>query len=168
MSLRSLATLWFVLHAGALAQFSPEPPGNLPAPPFAAEGQEKPEIADTTINFPNSPVSDFLDLYESLQEVPLIKDASLTAGGNLSLMTVGSVTKKDAIRLIEATLLLNGYAFIAVDNPRREGASAPLSGEEPEKPFAIKVINTQGGKTRGAKGSRSLPRRTRSNCRTRR
>jgi len=152
MSFRSLATLWFVLHAGALAQFSPEPPGNLPAPPFAAEGQEKPENADTTINFPNSPVSDFLDLYESLQGVPLIKDASLTAGGNLSLMTVGSVTKKDAIRLIEATLLLNGYAFIAVDNPRREGASAPLSGEEPEKPFAIKVINTQGGKNPRSEG----------------
>jgi type II secretion system protein D len=92
-------------------------------------------ISPDTIQFPNNPVSDFLLVYERLKGVTLIKDASLAAGGpNLSLTLNQPVTKEEAIRLIESTLLLNGYAFIAVDKK------------------TVKVINTAGGKNPRSEG----------------
>ena len=92
-------------------------------------------ISPDTIQFPNNPVSDFLLVYEKLKGVTLIKDASLAAGGaNLSLTLNQAVTKQEAIRLIESTLLLNGYAFIAMDKK------------------AVKVINTGGGKNPRSEG----------------
>jgi len=92
-------------------------------------------VSPDMIQFPNNPVSDFLVIYEKLKGVTLIKDASLLAGGaNLSLTLNQPVSKAEAIRLLESTLLLNGYAFIAVD----------------EK--AVKVINTLGGKNPRSEG----------------
>ena len=92
-------------------------------------------VSPDTIQFPNNPVSDFLLVYERLKGVTLIKDASLAAGGpNLSLTLNQPVTKDEAIRLIESTLLLNGYAFIAVDKK------------------TVKVINTAGGKNPRSEG----------------
>ena len=92
-------------------------------------------VSPDTIQFPNNPVSDFLLVYERLKGVTLIKDASLAAGGpNLSLTLNQPVTKEEAIRLIESTLLLNGYAFIAVDKK------------------TVKVINTAGGKNPRSEG----------------
>ena len=87
-----------------------------------------------SLEYANNPVQDFLRVYEELKGVTLIKDASLLAGGaNLSLV-YNQVSKQEAIRLLESTLLLNGYAFIAVD----------------EK--AVKVINTLGGKNPRSEG----------------
>ncbi len=92
-------------------------------------------ISPDTIQFPNNPVSDFLMIYEKLKGVTLIKDASLLAGGaNLSLTLNQPVSKAEAIRLLESTLLLNGYAFIAVDKN------------------SVKVINTAGGKNPRSEG----------------
>ena len=92
-------------------------------------------VSPDTIQFPNNPVSDFLMVYEKLKGVTLIKDASLLAGGaNLSLTLNQPVTKAEAIRLIESTLLLNGYAFIAVDKN------------------SVKVINTAAGKNPRSEG----------------
>ena len=92
-------------------------------------------VSPDTIQFPNNPVSDFLLVYERLKGVTLIKDASLSQGGlNLSLTLNQPVTKEEAIRLIESTLLLNGYAFIAVDKK------------------TVKVINTGGGKNPRSEG----------------
>jgi type II secretion system protein D len=92
-------------------------------------------VSPDTIQFPNNPVSDFLMVYEKLKGVTLIKDASLLAGGaNLSLTLNQPVTKAEAIRLIESTLLLNGYAFIAADKN------------------SVKVINTAAGKNPRSEG----------------
>ncbi|NCW27805.1 MAG: hypothetical protein EBV83_05850, partial [Verrucomicrobia bacterium] len=116
------------------------PISSLPVAGFPAEVAKKDSadaemVSPDTIQFPNNPVSDFLLIYEKLKGVTLIKDASLLAGGaNLSLTLNQPVTKAEAIRLLESTLLLNGYAFIAVD----------------EK--AIKVINTLGGKNPRSEG----------------
>jgi len=97
--------------------------------------QEPEMVSPDTIQFPNNPVSDFLVVYEKLKGVTLIKDASLLGGGaNLSLTLNQPVTKAEAIRLIESTLLLNGYAFIALDKN------------------AVKVINTAGGKNPRSEG----------------
>jgi len=120
------AWVWLGLLAGASAQ-APSPV------PSAAPIEEM--VSPDTIQFPNNPVSDFLLVYERLKGVTLIKDASLAAGGpNLSLTLNQPVTKEEAIRLIESTLLLNGYAFIAVDKK------------------TVKVINTAGGKNPRSEG----------------
>jgi len=101
----------------------------------ATEGATSEMISPDTIQFPNNPVSDFLMIYEKLKGVTLIKDASLLAGGaNLSLTLNQPVSKAEAIRLLESTLLLNGYAFIAVDKN------------------SVKVINTAGGKNPRSEG----------------
>ena len=114
---------------------TPALPPSLPVLDSAKDSADPEMVSPDTIQFPNNPVSDFLLIYEKLKGVTLIKDASLLAGGaNLSLTLNQPVTKAEAIRLLESTLLLNGYAFIAVD----------------EK--AIKVINTQGGKNPRSEG----------------
>ena len=103
--------------------------------PKSAETDSSEMISPETIQFPNNPVSDFLLVYEKLKGVTLIKDASLLAGGaNLSLTLYQPVSKAEAIRLLESTLLLNGYAFIAVDKN------------------SVKVINTAGGKNPRSEG----------------
>ena len=103
--------------------------------PKVAGSQAEEMVTPDTIQFPNNPVSDFLMVYERLKGVTLIKDASLLAGGaNLSLTLNQPVSKAEAIRLIESTLLLNGYAFIAVDKN------------------SVKVINTAGGKNPRSEG----------------
>jgi type II secretion system protein D len=128
----------------ALAQ----PLANAPAP-IANEDTIPPEV----IQFPNNPVSDFLLVYERLRGVVLIKDASLLAGGpNLNLTLNQPVSKEDAIRLIESTLLLNGYALIAVDNPNFSAALEQTPQPPGQKPWAIKVINTLGGKNPRSEG----------------
>ena len=103
--------------------------------PSSSEATPAEMISPDTIQFPNNPVSDFLLVYEKLKGVTLIKDASLLAGGaNLSLTLNQPVSKAEAIRLLESTLLLNGYAFIAVDKN------------------SVKVINTAGGKNPRSEG----------------
>jgi general secretion pathway protein D len=111
--------------------FSPE----RMALPKSVETDASEMISPDTIQFPNNPVSDFLLVYEKLKGVTLIKDASLLAGGaNLSLTLNQPVSKAEAIRLLESTLLLNGYAFIAVDKN------------------SVKVINTGAGKNPRSEG----------------
>jgi general secretion pathway protein D len=115
---------------------SPDPsPTGLPAIGEGAVVSDPEMISPDTIQFPNNPVSDFLVIYEKLKGVTLIKDASLLGGGaNLSLTLNQPVTKAEAIRLLESTLLLNGYVFIALDKN------------------AVKVINTAGGKNPRSEG----------------
>jgi len=121
--------------AGVQAAGSAPGFGSLPRSGNASSGVAEEMISPDTIQFPNNPVSDFLLVYEKLKGVTLIKDASLAAGGaNLSLTLSQPVTKEEAIRLIESTLLLNGYAFIAVDKK------------------SVKVINTAGGKNPRSEG----------------
>jgi hypothetical protein len=107
------------VHAQAVAQTPVPADLTLGGDVKATEGAASEMISPDTIQFPNNPVSDFLMIYEKLKGVTLIKDASLLAGGaNLSLTLNQPVTKAEAIRLLESTLLLNGYAFIAVDRIR--------------------------------------------------
>ena len=123
------------VHAQAVAQTPVPADLTLGGDVKATEGAASEMISPDTIQFPNNPVSDFLMIYEKLKGVTLIKDASLLAGGaNLSLTLNQPVTKAEAIRLLESTLLLNGYAFIAVDKN------------------SVKVINTAGGKNPRSEG----------------
>jgi type II secretion system protein D len=123
------------VHAQVAPQTSIPADLNLGGDAKGSEGETSEMISPDTIQFPNNPVSDFLMVYEKLKGVTLIKDASLLAGGaNLSLTLNQPVSKAEAIRLLESTLLLNGYAFIAVDKN------------------SVKVINTAGGKNPRSEG----------------
>ena len=145
-TLGALLGIW-LMWAGTVFAQTPAAPGRMNPPanaPVAATAREAEEmISPDTIQFPNNPVSDFLLVYERLKGVTLIKDAGLAAGGpNLSLTLNQPVTKAEAIQLIESTLLLNGYAFVAVDkktvkvintankNPRSEGVFVFTNEEE--------------------------------------
>lgn len=65
------------------------------------------------LQFPNNPVADMLSIYELLTNITLIKDTNIfTDGAAVSLATPRAVTKDEAVKLIEATLLTNGYAIV--------------------------------------------------------
>lgn len=64
------------------------------------------------LQFPNNPVADLLSIYERLTGMTLIKDTSIFEGATISLVTPSAVEKQEAIRLIEASLLTNGYAIV--------------------------------------------------------
>lgn len=66
------------------------------------------------IQFPKSSVLDVLALYESLTGKRMIRDSNL-AGPELSIMVSQPVPRAEAIRIIESSLLLNGYTIVPVD-----------------------------------------------------
>ena len=64
------------------------------------------------MQFVNNPVSDILAIYERLTGFTLIKDTNILDGATISLVTPKPVPKAEAIKLIEASLITNGYAII--------------------------------------------------------
>ncbi len=64
------------------------------------------------LQFPSNPVMDMLSIYELLTGVTLIKDTNILEGAPVSLATPKAVEKAEAVKLIEATLLTNGYAIV--------------------------------------------------------
>ena len=86
-------------------------PGGAPAPEgLVVEGDK------VSLQFPNNPVADILAIYERLTNITLIKDTSIFEGAQISLVTPRAVEKDEAIRLIEASLLTNGYAIVTDPN----------------------------------------------------
>jgi general secretion pathway protein D len=100
---------------------------------FPAVAQETGSITPGSTNYQNAPVNTILDLYEQLSGKHLIRDAQLLNVPAMSLNATG-LGKEEMLKLIEATLLLNGVSIIPVDdhtvkivtigtnkNPRSEG-----------------------------------------------
>jgi type II secretion system protein D len=121
-----IATLLLLSLAGLTAQQEPAP------------SKEEP----VTIQFPRTSVSEVLTVYEKLTGKRLIRDSNL-AGPELSIMVTDPVPPKEAVALIESSLLLNGYTLVPVDEktvkilgpsrpPRSEGL--PLYLQESELP----------------------------------
>ncbi len=99
-----------------------------------------------SIQFPHTSILEALSLYEKLTGKRIIRDSNL-AGPELSLMIADPVSKKDAVSLLESTMLVNGYTLVPVDEktikiigpsrpPRMEGlplyqnpAELPNDGE---------------------------------------
>jgi general secretion pathway protein D len=84
-------------------------------------------------NYQNTPVSSILDIYEQLSGENLVRDANLSTVAPISINATG-LSKAEMLKLIEATLLLNGVALVPIDghtikviasganrNPRSEG-----------------------------------------------
>ena len=95
-----------------------------------------------SVQFPHASVVDVLGFYEELTGKHTIRDANL-AGPELSIMVANEIPQREAIGLIESSLLLGGYTLIPVDEktvkilgpsrpPRTEGL--PLYLEESQLP----------------------------------
>lgn len=66
-----------------------------------------------SLQFPNNTISDILGIYERLTNKTLVKDSAIFEGQTISLLTPVPVEKAEAVKLIEAALLTNGYAIVA-------------------------------------------------------
>ncbi|MBX7211108.1 MAG: hypothetical protein K1X78_22570 [Verrucomicrobiaceae bacterium] len=89
---------------------------------FTIEGDQ------VTLQFPNNPVVDLLSIYERLTNKTLVKDTNIFEGATISLMTPKPVQKDEAVRLIEAALLTNGYAIVA-DPDGKSARILPTRGQ---------------------------------------
>jgi general secretion pathway protein D len=108
-------------------------PGAAPgAAPGGFAGEEGGSIVgdQVTLQFPNNPATDLLAIYERLTEKTLIKDTAIFQGTSISLVTPRPVTRQQAIRYIEATLLLNGYVLVpGPDEQSMKIVSAAAQGQ---------------------------------------
>ena len=84
------------------------PPASIPRPV-----QPEPTVR---LTFPNTSVNEILSLYEVLTDKRLVRDSMLAQGQPLTIVVPGEVPRSEAIRLIEASLLLNCYSFVPVDD----------------------------------------------------
>ena len=101
---RSLSLILALAVFGIVILVAQEP---TPLPASAAEEMVK-------VHLPSSPITEVLNVYEMLAGKRLIKDANLS-GPNLSIVVSESIPKSEAIALLEAALILNGYTIIPVD-----------------------------------------------------
>ena len=138
-----LLFLWGIL--GNLSRIvAQQPTANLPTTPAEANISLPTPSAEEgiSIQFPHTSVAEVLTVYEKLTGKRLIRDSNL-AGPELSIMVADPIPRKEAISLIESSLLLNGYTVVPVDEktvkilgpsrpPRSEGL--PLYLEESQLP----------------------------------
>src|SRR5712691_11440844 len=119
---------------------APNPPNPAPPPP--------PGAADTTLQFPNSDVADVLRFYEQLTGKKLLMDNFVT--GKVNIFISKKVPREEAIKIIEVSLLLNGYSLVPSEgdivkvigtgkNPRTTGV--PIISDESEIPEGDHVIS---------------------------
>lgn len=84
------------------------PPGLMGPPGPSEEGGS----GGVMLQFPLNGVSDILSVYERLTQRTVLRDTSIFEGPQVSLVTAMEVPRDEAIRLIEATLTLNGYVIV--------------------------------------------------------
>ncbi|NOY00190.1 MAG: hypothetical protein GXP30_10710 [Verrucomicrobia bacterium] len=88
-------------------------------------------VGGVSLQFPLNPVSDILNIYERLVGKTIIKDTSVFDGPQISLVTPNEVSKEDAIRLIEASLITNGYVLIQGAEGKTVKVLRAASGKSP-------------------------------------
>lgn len=140
----------------------PGGPANAARPAGAANGdpaEEKPAMkpedaikADggVELQFPNTPLSQILLVYEDLTGLKIIRDANAEQA-TVSIETTGELPKEKAIMFIEKSLLLNGYSFVpagegmvkllAFDAKKPQTEGAPFIESEMELPLTDQVVN---------------------------
>ncbi len=101
------------------------------APAFSQIGSE----ASIKVNFPNTPITAIIPFYIQLTGKKIILDSSLQ-GEALKMIAPEPLTRQEAINFIHATLLLNGYAIILVDDStvkliHHSGGKSPQSERLP-------------------------------------
>lgn len=102
------------------------------------------------LQFPNTPLSQILLVYEDLTGLKIIRDANAESA-TVSIETTGELPKEKAIAFIEKSLLLNGYSFVPAGDgmvkllafeakkPQTEGA--PLFESAAELPETDQVVS---------------------------
>jgi general secretion pathway protein D len=125
----------------ARSQTNPAPPPTIPGTtPIPADKTE-------TLQFPNSDVADVLHFYEKITGKKLIMDNFVQ--GKISIFLSKAVPREEAIKIIEMSLLMNGYSLVPADNdivkvigtgrsPRNAGV--PLISDEADIPEGEHVI----------------------------
>ncbi len=124
---------------GAVATAAPDANGNIT--PAASQQTVK-------LQFPNSDVQDVLRFYESLTGKKLIMDNFVT--GKVNIFLSKDVPRDEAIRIIEISLLLNGFSLVPAEgdivkvigtgkNPRTTGV--PIISDESDIPDGDHVIS---------------------------
>lgn len=71
-----------------------------------------------SLQFPLNAVNDILPVYERITGKIVIKDSSIFDGPQISLVTPTEVSEAEAIKLIEAALVINGYVLIHEEDGR--------------------------------------------------
>ncbi len=135
-------------------------PGVAPgAPGTGALGDPKPAIkpedaikedGGVELQFPNTPLSQILLVYEDLTGLKIIRDANVEQA-TVSIETTGELPKEKAIMFIEKSLLLNGYAFVpsgdgmvkilAFDAKKPQTEGAPFFESAMDLPLTDQVVN---------------------------
>lgn len=118
--------------------FTPKTPSSV-AGSRAGSGSVSPSapvddgVASIKVNFPNTPIQGIIPVYQQITGKKMILDGSLQ-GESLKIVGTRLLTKKEAISFIEASLLLNGYAVVKVDDQ------------------TVKLIHHSGGKDPSSEG----------------
>lgn len=102
------------------------------------------------LQFPNTPLSQILLVYEDLTGLKIIRDANVEQA-TVSIETTGELPKDKAIMFIEKSLLLNGYSFVpagegmvkllAFDAKKPQTEGAPFIESAVDLPETDQVVN---------------------------
>lgn len=101
------------------------------------------------INLPGNSVNEVLGLYEILSGRRLVREANLS-GPDLSVVANGSLSRRDAIALLESVLLLNGYSLVPLDSQTTKvisskksplGEAVPLYVDPGQLPAGEQVVS---------------------------
>src|SRR6202041_1615256 len=103
------ASLALGLAGTGLPALAQDATGPITTPPGASTGP------GGSANFSNAPANAVLDLYERLSGKHLIRDINLS-GVTFSFNVPSGMSDAEALKFIEATLLLNGVAIIRIDD----------------------------------------------------
>ena len=108
----TVLSCWLLLGVAASSQI-PSPLTSGPVPPQPALPSavtDSDVIVRGGLEFPNADVKDVLAYYERLTGKKLIQDAGLA--GPVSIVVKSDLTKDEALRIIETSLLLNGFTLV--------------------------------------------------------
>ncbi|TDU66015.1 type II secretion system protein D [Prosthecobacter fusiformis] len=108
----------------------------------SSHAQQNPALSENAtikVNFPNTPVQAIIPFYTQITGKKIILDSALQ-GEPLRIIAPEPLTRREAVAFIEATLLLNGYAIIPVNE-----STVKLihhSGGKSPTPEGLKVYNS--------------------------
>lgn len=105
----------------------------------AQQGSVVSDSATIKVNFPNTPVQAIIPFYTQITGKKIILDSALQ-GEPLRIIAPQPLTRHEAVAFIEATLLLNGYAIIPVDDTTVK--LIHHSGGKSPTPEGLKVYNS--------------------------
>ncbi|MEM9283153.1 MAG: hypothetical protein AAGA96_15115, partial [Verrucomicrobiota bacterium] len=109
---RELVFTAIAFFTASLTSAQDAPEEGIRQAPSALQGGGNDFSGGVNLQFPLNPVNDILNIYERLINKPLVKDSSIFEGPQVSLVTPAMVSKDEAVRLIEAALLVNGYVIV--------------------------------------------------------